>query len=316
MTAIEKVRLIVFLTCVTAVYASELLLISVFALRKLKGRQGRSILRRRLSLVVHALAVIGILCFLYGRFIEPYWVQINTFTLGTDKLSNTSFRLVQISDLHCDKKPVNEHEMVEIVNSLRPDIIVFTGDAVNTRAGLPLFRDTLQRLEAKIAKLAVRGNVELEYWPDVDLFSGTGFEVLDRDTVTLEKDGESLSISGLSCEYSRGFESLLASVPEDRFSILLYHYPDLVEEPAVMSADFYLCGHTHGGQVALPFYGAIITLSRHDKKYESGMYNIGGAVLYVNRGIGLERRPAPKVRFFARPEIAVFEIMPAEKKPD
>jgi len=289
MTAIEKIRVIIFLTCVAAVYASEFFLISVFALRKLKGRGGPNILLRKLSLVLHALAVIGILCFLYGRFIEPYWVQVNTFTVATEKLSNTSFRLVQISDLHCDKKPVNEHKMVEIVNSLQPDIIVFTGDAVNTQAALPLFRDTLQRLEATIAKLAVRGNVELEYWPDVDLFSGTGFEVLDRDTLTLEKDGESLSISGLSCEYSRGFESLLAGVPENRFSVFLYHYPDLAEEPAVMSADLYLCGHTHGGQVALP--------------------------LYVNRGIGLERRPAPKVRFFARPEIAVFEIVAAENKP-
>jgi len=315
MTAIEKIRVIVFLTCVAVVYASEFFLISVFALRKLKRRPGRSILRRPM-LVLHALAIIGIVCLLYGRFIEPYRVQVNTFTVRTEKLSGTSFRLVQISDLHCDKKPVNEHKMVEIVNSLQPDIIVFTGDALNTRAGLPRLQTTLKALDAGIAKLAVRGNFEVDYWPDVDVFGGTGFEVLDHNTVTLEKNGESISISGLSCEYTHGFERLLASVPGDRFSVFLYHYPDLAGEPAVMNADLYLCGHTHGGQVALPFYGALVTLSKHGKKYESGMYNIGDTVLYVNRGIGLERSPAPKVRFFARPEIAVFEIMPVEKKPD
>ena len=74
--------------------------------------------------------------------------------------------------------------------------------------------------------------------------------------------------------------------------------------------DLYLCGHTHGGQVALPLYGALITLSKFGKKYESGMYESNGTILYVNRGLGLEPKPAPQVRFFARPEITVFDIVP------
>jgi hypothetical protein len=75
----------------------------------------------------------------------------------------------------------------------------------------------------------------------------------------------------------------------------------------------YLCGHTHGGQVALPFYGAIITLTKYGKKYEAGMYEVGDSLLYVNRGLGLDSRWLPKVRFFARPEIAVFDILPKKK---
>ena len=74
--------------------------------------------------------------------------------------------------------------------------------------------------------------------------------------------------------------------------------------------NLYLCGHTHGGQVALPFYGALVTLSRQGKKFEAGKYTIGKTLLYVNRGIGLEAWPAPPVRFLVRPEIAVFDIKP------
>ena len=98
--------------------------------------------------------------------------------------------------------------------------------------------------------------------------------------------------------------------PAENYSILLYHYSDLAESLKGLNVDLYLSGHTHGGQVRMPFYGAIVTLSRFGKKYESGMYDINGTKLYVNRGIGLENTPAPKVRFLCRPEITVFDIHP------
>ena len=77
-----------------------------------------------------------------------------------------------------------------------------------------------------------------------------------------------------------------------------------------LNVDLYLCGHTHGGQIAMPFYGALITMSKFGKKYEAGMYTVGDTILYVNRGIGMDGGPAPRVRFLARPEITVFEIHP------
>jgi len=92
----------------------------------------------------------------------------------------------------------------------------------------------------------------------------------------------------------------------------LYHYPDAIEEAAQHRIDLYCAGHTHGGQVALPFYGAIITLSKFGKKYESGLRRLEDTWLYVNRGIGMEGGPAPRVRFCARPEITVIELSPAE----
>jgi predicted MPP superfamily phosphohydrolase len=73
--------------------------------------------------------------------------------------------------------------------------------------------------------------------------------------------------------------------------------------------DLFLCGHTHGGQVRLPFWGAVITMSKHHKRFESGLYDVGGVPMYVNRGVGCEGGSAPRVRFLCRPEVAVFDLV-------
>ena len=309
----EKISLLLFLFVVTAVYILELFFILVFVVTKLGHGQTTNILWCKPAIVTHLLAIAGIICFLYGYFIEPYWIELKVIPIRTDRLKKTSFRLAQISDLHCDKKERNEKRIIELINRMAPDIIVFTGDAINTASALPLFKDTMTNLNAGPAKLAVRGNVDVSYWKDLDLFTGTGFELLDEKTVVLRKDGETIYISGLTCENASGFRDLLQSIPDGHYSVFLYHYPGLVEDLEGLNVDLYLCGHTHGGQVALPIYGALITLSKFGKKYESGMYTVGDTMLYVNRGIGLEAGSAPKVRFFARPEITVFDIGPRKQ---
>jgi predicted MPP superfamily phosphohydrolase len=305
----EFIAALLFMTAIMAVYSFELLFLARFSFCKIKHKPCH-IYRHKFTFVVHVFAFIGLVCLAYGSFIEPYWIQVNTFTIPTDKLTKTSFRVVQFSDFHCSKKPVNEKKLIEIVNSFDADVVVFTGDALNDGSFLPRFKETMKSLKAQLGKFAVRGNFEISYHSDLDLYGDTGFRVLDRNSVIVEKDSERINISGVTCRYSYKYKGVLKNVPKDRFSIFLYHFPSLVEKVEDSNVDLYLCGHTHGGQVALPFYGAIVTLSKFGKKYESGLYELGDCLLYVNRGIGLERRPAPKVRFFARPEIAVFDIVP------
>jgi len=80
--------------------------------------------------------------------------------------------------------------------------------------------------------------------------------------------------------------------------------------PAASQAgiDLYLCGHTHGGQIRLPLYGAMITSSRLGKQFEMGHYQINGTHLYVNRGVGLEGLGAPRIRFLCPPEVVLFTL--------
>ena len=231
-------------------------------------------------------------------------------TIHTPKLRTASFRIVQISDLHCDRQPHNEEQTVRIVNQLKPDIIVLTGDCLNRASALPRLRGMLGRLEAPLGKLAVKGNFDSGHWPGLDLLENTGFRWLDQDTVAASKGDDVIDVSGLSLDRPRASRGLLQRINRDHFNVFLFHTPDLIEDIRGLGVDLYLCGHTHGGQVALPWYGALITLSKFGKKYESGRYESDGTILYVNRGLGLEPSPAPQVRFFARPEIAVFDIVP------
>jgi predicted MPP superfamily phosphohydrolase len=89
---------------------------------------------------------------------------------------------------------------------------------------------------------------------------------------------------------------------------LLYHTPDLIETASELGVDLYLAGHTHGGQVRLPWLGAIFTASRYGKRYEMGSYRVGRTQLYVSRGIGMEGLGTPRVRFLCPPEIVELEL--------
>jgi len=306
----EIAGLLLFLLTIAAVYLSEAIILIRSALARYRKRPAKRILTTRSAIAVHVLAALGVLCFAYGRLIEPRLIEVVAIPVHTEKLKTTSFRLVLISDLHCNRKPLNENAMVTLVNNLQPDVVVFAGDALNKDDALPLFKRTMTQIKANLAKLAVRGNFETGRRKHLDLYSDTGFQLLDQDTVTLEKNGERIAVSGLRCDRPAALRSLLATVPPDTYSVFLHHWSDLIEDIGDLNVDLYLCGHTHGGQVALPFYGAVITLSKMGKKYESGLYHAGNAILYVNRGIGLENPPAPLVRFLARPEITVFDIQP------
>jgi predicted MPP superfamily phosphohydrolase len=314
MTTQEKVGVLIFLGSIALIYGVEFLLLVDLARNRIKKKPvGRSFLSKP-AIVVHCLALVGVVCFLYAYFVEPYWIEVNTIPIETEKLKAASVRIVQISDLHCDKKARNEEKVVEIVNSLNPDIVVFTGDSLNTAEALGRFKDTLSRVKAGMGKYAVNGNFEMHYWGALEVYKDTGFELLDEEVVKLEKDGEVFYISGLSFHNPPHIPNVLKKVPDTAYSVFLHHVPCLVEDIGGLNADLYLCGHTHGGQVALPFYGALTTLSRHGKKYERGMYEVGHTKLYVNRGIGMEGGAAPRVRFCSRPEITVFDIGPKDAK--
>ncbi len=322
----DAIRAILFLGLVACVYTLEAgLWIRYLILRIRRLPHPRHALTGKAAFCIHAAALLGILCLAYGYWIEPTWIEVNHVTLYTWKLNTGSLRVIQISDTHCDLKERNENRVVEIVNGLKPDVIVFTGDALNDRGALPTFQKMLSSLKASIGKFAVRGNIDNHYYPSMDLFAGTGFQELNGDIQTIEKQGNSITISGLIHNRKASLSPLAGKLDHKTLNIFLYHTPDLIDESTNTPVDLYLAGHLHGGQVALPFYGALVTMSRQGKKYESGIYNLANTthnssvpptfhrvdrIAYINRGIGMEGGRSPRVRFCARPEITVFDILP------
>ncbi|MGH2270516.1 metallophosphoesterase [Anaerohalosphaeraceae bacterium U12dextr] len=305
---------LLFTLLLAAIFSIEFIQLLRFFIQRLKKQPTQRILTSRGMIINHILCLIALVCLLYGYFIEPYRLEVVTVRLETDKLVNTSLRIVQISDLHCEGKVRLEPRLAGIINPLNPDLVVFTGDAINSPAGLDLFRKTLTGLNASIGKFAVTGNWDTKRMTDLDRFAGTGFEVLNQDVRFLEKDGETFCIAGLGYMHGPHSGPVITKLKPEFFTVFLFHTPDFIVWLKDLPIDLYLCGHTHGGQVALPVWGAITTMSMTGKSFERGLNQYGPITMYTNRGIGLDGGWLPRVRFLARPEITVFDIIPRKAK--
>jgi predicted MPP superfamily phosphohydrolase len=319
----ETVRVALFVASVASVYAAALPLGVSEMRRRLAGRAApdRTRFARAARRVVFSLAGLGLLCMLWGFLVEPRWLEVTRPRLVSAKL-DAPLRIALVSDFHCDATPGLEERLPGLIALEKPDAIVFAGDAVNSKEGVPVFNACLARLAALAPLFAVRGNWDLASgmaWNDgpaddaarASIFAGTGARVLDGEAACLRSG---VWIAGIAAHtHDDQVARALAPVPPGALRIFVAHYPDEIESAAARGADLYLAGHTHGGQVALPFYGALTTASRYDKTYESGLYRVGETWLYVNRGIGTDGAGAPRCRFCARPELTILEISPATR---
>jgi predicted MPP superfamily phosphohydrolase len=146
------------------------------------------------------------------------------------------------------------------------------------------------------------------------LFDGLpNIRVLNNEILPIRLPGGTIYLIGVTMGRSSGpdeqvLRTLLTSLPTDTYSILLYHTSELIGTASTRGVDLYLSGHTHGGQVRLPFYGAIFTGTSFGKKYEMGAYPVGSTTLYVSRGIGMAGGLLPRIRFLCPPELVMLEL--------
>jgi len=306
----EIIRVALFLILVGGIYVYA----SIVLIRRVLRRPRGGPLRQFAGHATIVLALIGTGCILYARFVEPYRLTITHTKISSSKIPTgaRSVRIVHLSDIHSDATPRLEPALPDAVRQQNPDLILMTGDYFNSLQGLEVFRSYLTVL-AKIAPTyVVKGNWESDRFPRVRPFDGTGAHELEGTAVRLRVGEATIWLAGSSPRNKTGLRQALAGIPPNEFKILLRHHPYSVFEALDFGVDLFLTGHTHGGQVALPYYGALVTLSRLGKKLESGLYNFRGTWVYVNRGVGMDGGVLPRVRFWSPPELAVIEIESAE----
>lgn len=280
----------------------------------------------RLALNGLALFQVGVWGLLaYGTLVEPFRLQVSRVAMPNVKLANpgTPLRIVQLADLHVERLTRRERALPTLVAGLAPDLIVLTGDYLNTSynddpRALADLRWLLAQLQAPGGVYAVWGTAEVDL-PDLlrPLLLELGIILLEDRAVEVTVGGHRLWLLGLSCRRDRAaagqqFRTLLDAVPPGAFTLLLYHTPDLMPQAASLGVDLYLAGHTHGGQWRLPGFGAILTSSHYWKRYEAGHYRQGHTHLYVSRGLGMEGFGAPRARLFCPPEVVLVEVGGAE----
>ncbi len=257
------------------------------------------------------ISLFGIACLYWGFFIEPKQLEVTYTTIHNAKLSGGKhFRVVHLSDTHFDEAAGPEDKLLEIIKKVKPDLIVFTGDAINTSKALSRFRNLFSEISKVAPVYTVKGNHDSRCYPDVGLFarSGKNVQELESTTQSVKVNGVNATVTGVPIDSENNIQHLTSVLSSNDLNIFLYHYPSIADQLAKTNVDLFLCGHTHGGQVRLPLYGAIITRSLTGKKYESGYYKVRNMDMYVNRGIGMVGGSAPRIRFLCKPELSVIDI--------
>lgn len=258
-----------------------------------------------------------ILCALaYGHFIERRWIEVTRTRIPTAKLpaGTPPIRIVHLSDFHCTADDLLEKKVPGLVHQMSPDLILMTGDYLGSLGGRPTLNLLLCSLRSASGNFAVIGNHETWYTPHLDLFKETPVVELDNEVRRISIRGIPLCLVGIRVEEEEEGKRLFQGLAADTINIVLYHYPELLERASAYDVDLVLAGHTHGGQVALPYFGAIVTFSKGWKRYERGLYRKERTALYVNRGLGSDGGLFPAVRFFSRPEIAILDLIPEDPR--
>ncbi len=255
---------------------------------------------------------------LYAKWVEPSWLDVTQVHLKLRRLpaAFSGFRLAQISDLHFGSWMTLEHfqPALDLLAAQNPDAVAITGDFVygssdEARAKLELARGAFLSLGQRFPTFAVMGNHD--YWTDVKMvrgfLGGTGIRELHNDVFAFERDGHRFYLCGVDdiWEEKYDLEAVTGQLSGRDCAVLLAHEPDFADQSASSGKfDLQISGHSHGGQVVLPFLGPpILPWLAH--KYPLGLYQVAEMFQYTNRGLGMLN---PTVRFNCRPEITIFTL--------
>ncbi len=256
----------------------------------------------------------------YTMQIEPAWVEVNRVALKLPRLPPvfSGFRLAQISDIHMGgwMNRARLDKVVQLILDEAPDAVAITGDYLLSRGWDESREQALEEVAAALKPLVdlfpvltVMGNHD--YWTDAQKIrrklQEIGLLELSNSVYSLRRGDASFHICGLDDVYE-GYDDLnklLSHLPYEGAAMLLCHEPDFADTSAATDRfALQISGHSHGGQVVLPFIGPIHT-PKHGHKYPLGLYQVGNMIQYTNRGVGMARIP---VRFNCRPEITIFTL--------
>jgi predicted MPP superfamily phosphohydrolase len=256
----------------------------------------------------------------YASFVEPFALrlEITPIPLPPARRPRSPLRIGVLADVQTAHVTAHEHRAVDGLMAQHPDVILLPGDLFHGAAS------TLERelagLQQLMAKLKAPGGVyfvlgDADDQPEVArIFAGTSIRTLVNETARIVVKGQRLTIAGIELDWRAPAAAALVQTLEasgdDDVRILVAHRPDpVLTLPRPTRIDLVVAGHTHGGQVQLPFFGPPIVLSAVPRKVGGGGFHlVDGRPIYVSRGVGYEGGMAPRIRFLCPPEISLLVL--------
>ncbi|MGH7438261.1 MAG: metallophosphoesterase [Polyangiaceae bacterium] len=250
----------------------------------------------------------------YGILVRRKWFRVVERVAQVEGLDPRleGLRIAQLSDLHIGGHTPRSWGLrwAEAANGRAPDIAVVTGDMVTS--GQEFHEDVAAVVGALRARLGVfvsMGNHDYfgDGEPLMGLLRGQGVQVLRNEGVLLEHGGAPLWLAAIDDTWTRRHDVTRAmrDRPQGSTAVLLAHDPDAFDEAAEAGADFVLSGHTHGGQIGIPFFARAANLASFTHRYILGFYRKGRALLYVHPGLGTT---GPPMRLGVAPEVTILVL--------
>ena len=279
---------------------------------------------KRKSKTILTLISLFFIILIAGTLLGNTALEVNEYEIVSDRIPKEfdGFRIAQVSDLHNTEFGEGNSKLIGLLSQTEPDIIVLTGDLIDSRQTNIEIALSFARDAMKIAPVYfVSGNHEARVSEYEDLKMGlaeAGVIVLENQKVEITRDGEAITLMGIddpSFQESYLFgdaESVAKQAIEmlqsesDGYTVLLSHRPELFELYVKTGMDLVFCGHAHGGQFRLPFLGGLVAPNQgFFPKYDAGQFTEENTTMIVSRGVGNSIIP---IRFNNRPEIILAEL--------
>lgn len=266
---------------------------------------------RLIQILLILSAVVGF------TFWSNWSIATSEYTVVSEEIPSAfdGYCILQLSDLHNTELGAGNSRLLEKIKETTPDIIVLTGDIIDAyKTDIPVALDFARELVQLAPTYFVTGNHECgsrDYRGMKTSLAELGVTVLDDRSVTLEQGGASITLTGLDDPGFGNFESSLTALTQDvpGFQILLAHRSERIEEYAASGVDLVFSGHSHGGQIRIPFWGGVMGVYAPGQgffpKYTSGLHTVENTQFIISRGLGNSRFP---FRFNNRPEIVVAQL--------
>ena len=279
---------------------------------------------KKIIYIILSLFLFIVIIMLYARFIATSGLHTNEIVIN-DRNIPTSFdglKIVHFSDLHYTRVITKEsvENLIEEINLINPDIVIFTGDLVDSDKTLTsddndFLIESLSNINSTYGKYTILGNHDIanNNGDIMNIYSESNFNVLNNNyDIIYSKNNDKIFIGGIN-SVSHQLEDLSKTMSYfnnndngNTYTIILLHEPDYADNvvDSYDNVNLILAGHSHGGQVRLPIIGPLYT-PKNGHKYIKGYYDLNGTSLYVTSGLGVSRY---NFRLFNKPEINFYRL--------
>lgn len=272
---------------------------------------------KKIIKILFFIIFILIIILLYSRFIGTKGLKVKEYKIVNENFTDNFYglKIVHITDLHYGNTTNNSDlkKIVDKVNLIKPDIIVFTGDLLDKELNneeLEEFKSTLNNMKSNIKKYAVNGNHDENF---SEILKETGFTDLNNNYDSLYNSNNSVILfSGINTnddinDAIKNINNFLSDEQNTNniiYKIMLMHEPDKILDFDYNNYDLILAGHSHNGQITIPFIGSLYK-PNGSKKYYKDYYELEGTKLYISGGIGTSTL---KLRLFNKPSINLYRL--------